>query len=174
MKYLLLLFLTFQTIFSQEHIQTIRPKSTALGVGMAIGATVLPVALGQALKSNELLVTGIVFGPSLGQFYAHDYSKALLFTLVRGAGVGLVAYADNHLNSSSYKFSSFLLFHGRLDGFQIVAKTAGLMLCVSGAVYSIYTTPKAVKNYNKKHNVYLMPIINPQKGIYGINLGLTN
>jgi hypothetical protein len=131
-------------------------KSHLAAYAWAVGATVLPMAYYAYAGFNQhygykraipltILGTGLVVGPSAGQFYAGSWGKGLVGVGIRvavvpvGALVGgiMAIAADNEPFNDLAAFGAGMLLVGG----------AGYIV---GTVYSMKDTPRAVERANER------------------------
>ena len=160
--------------------KSIKQKSSILAFGYSLGATVLPSVptLIFLYASDEevyvpsislaLGLSGIVFGPSMGHFYAGNRERgrasigfrAICFGVgyLSGFGAGYSFYAGNE-NTAGVLF--------------MIAIASGVGMAGS-ALSDIATCPNSVEKYNKSirnhGGLYLGPEIDVKDGSYGMRL----
>ncbi len=136
-------------------------KSPSKTLWIAVGHTVIPIASGIFLKNKEhqavrslgnmCLFYGAAFGPSAGNFYAHDGTRG--FIGVGGRLVGFILVAQG-----AYGSSIDYLTTGKSNNDH--AKTlmmAGTIVYFLSAAYNIYTAPTSAREYNSKFNLSASP-----------------
>ncbi len=131
------------------------------------GHTVLPVvAGGYILNKLDTYETagsfavgyGFLIGPSMGNFYAQDFGRGLLGVGIRTAGTALFysgvadALQDDWFDDEGND--------SRGDGGAKI--TGGFIIYTIGALYSIFTLPQSVHDYNKKFELSASPSYDPK------------
>lgn len=147
------------------------PKSAATATWLATGTTVAGYALltmtfvvgVQDNAGRATLVAGsalITAGPSLGHFYAHDWTRTPGMAMRASApilalvGMFVIAAECEDLDPCT-------------PGHPIGTTVLGLAgaLLIGGSVWDIATTPAAVRRYNRSHaSVSIVPMIVPTLG----------
>jgi hypothetical protein len=143
-------------------------RSPAAALWMSVGSTLVPAALGGGLLATHsgdakiagwtILGAGLVFGPSVGQFYSGRWGKGLLFALGRGAAAGVMA-------------GGIVMF---LEGDHGGSTTGGTVVMILGGiagtaliVWGIADSYKSAKQYNEEHakkSITLSPFVMPSSG----------
>ena len=131
-------------------------KSRAVAFGWSLLGTAVPVIAGEYLSgkvdrkvATGLTLSGMLVGPSLGQFYAGSVPHGLLGMGIRGAGGFMGTYG-------------LILTYGNLfcgigdgsdndcdDGTGPTLAFIGLFTYLTGALYSLYDGGAAVGRYNE-------------------------
>jgi len=145
--FILILFLS-GGVFSLE---AQKPKSSTEGICLSLGATVIPLSLAIAINENDffdysLLISGIVIGPSVGHWYAGQYSRGWLTAGLR-LGIGL---------SGAVTFGMLVLTPLMQNDIERVHLTPGWIVfyttsCIltCSMIYDIASVPKSVRKYNE-------------------------
>ncbi|KPK70803.1 hypothetical protein AMJ87_08285 [candidate division WOR_3 bacterium SM23_60] len=122
-------------------------KSTYVGLGLSLGAPVAVFGISALTRSDDVFYVGMIVAPSAGHFYAHQWSRGLMFSSLRAgfAGLGYLTYID--------------LF---IIGAAVIT------------IIDIVSVPESVRQYNESllstGKVHIMPQIDPQNERYGISL----
>jgi hypothetical protein len=165
---IIILLLWVNGLYSQEKSE----KSLTPAFGYAIGGTVLFTGLGITLNTvnrswtykntygSIWMTTGMCACPSLGHVYARNWSRACLFTLLRGityAGTLLLAESiDEKAQTLNEYVVEYLVLIG--GGSLYVTLTVTDWLLISSSIHK----------YNEK--LMIKPEIDFQKKSYGIGL----
>ncbi|KAB2880124.1 hypothetical protein F9K33_06490 [bacterium] len=152
----------FQIPVLQDQTKTNIPvKSPSKAMKMALGHTLIPIGAGLGLMiigdSNvegirrvsglTLLTYGGLVGPSMGNFYAKDYTKG-------GLGIGMRAIGTLMVASSIGKAMAW----GNDDEAEGPAPgemmgTVGVLLVLGSTVWNIMSAPGSANTYNEKHGL---------------------
>jgi len=143
-------------------------KSPAVAVGLALGATIVPIAVGYSLDFDQtwwLAASGLTLGPSAGHFYAQQWGRGLWTTGLRAGlltfGVGITTLT---LGES--------LFGGSSWGGPILGITS-LLAAFGLAIYDLGTTEESVEKYNASRKGYgrlnIMPYRDAANKGYGLS-----
>jgi hypothetical protein len=115
----------------------------AVSYGLALGGTALPVVVGawmldrrQPTLGLDLILLGILTGPSLGQYYNRAYWPGTIGLLARGAGEALIV--QSVFTSFDWGGDGDAEAYSKLAGF-------GFFLLIAGTTYSLVDTHFAVQ-----------------------------
>lgn len=114
-------------------------------------------------------VAGTLVGPSAGDIYAGDGSRALVHTGIRGGALLLTAVG------AVQTFDDCFLAEDSCNSDGEVLMVGGLALFVGSSIYSIATAPRTAREQNEKARRLMVaptPIPNGT-GQYGLGLSLT-
>jgi hypothetical protein len=134
-------------------------KSQATALAWSVFGTAVPLITATALSGkgnpaleNTLLLSGLLVGPSLGQFYAGSTPHGLLALGIRGAGgfVGLYGIAMMIGESFCDMDSDSDTDCSEKAGPPLAV--IGLFTYMAGAVYSLYDAGAGVERYNAHLN----------------------
>lgn len=140
-------------------------KSPALALALSAGGTAVPLVGAWSLRETRagafLGGAGIVFGPSLGNYYAENCRRARTGFTIRAVGVGITAVG---------------LLYGLASFFSANRMTVRVLMGVgratvaAGAIYDIITAPISAAEYNEAHGIRvgIAPTVGPQ----GTQVGL--
>ncbi len=150
-------------------------RSPAAAVWMSVGSTLVPAALGGGLIAANLIAggvilsTGLVFGPSIGQYYSGRVGKGLLFTLGRAAFAGMAWGGLIWVLLNCYDH----------EGNCHTTPVGGItLLTISGAgvlglaIWDIVNSYSSAEQYNEEHakkSISLSPFVMPSAGRNGEN-----
>lgn len=151
------------------------PKSATVATSLALGGSLLGPALWAVALTNgtntdalhgafaPLVVSGsiaMVFGPSLGNWYAHQsWSTGLGLRLAGGASFGLGA---SMLASTLFEDG-----HSANNAIAAVFVVAGMATFATGTVLDVVEAHRAVRTYNREHaapSVMLTPVVSRVDG----------
>lgn len=182
MKYKILavlLFLSFCVTYGNER-ESLELKDPGKAVGRSMAWTLLPsLPLLACMVSDDvythvevgcfiLSLSGFVFGPSAGHFYAEDHTRGEKSIGLRLAivGVGTAGSLTTFLFSTQEKDS-------REKTAISIAVASGI--CILGsAAYDIFTCPQSVEKHNQsirnQGGLYFSPEIDIKNESYGLSL----
>ena len=143
-----------------------QPKREYVAVSLSLGFTLVPILLvTQADASPWLLVAGAIAGPSVGLFYTgygHWATRGILIrvggSLVTLIGVSQALHGFFDRDSRKTESGSAIAF----VGLGIVG--------ISAAFDTFYRAPRAVREFNSKHDIGLSPWVHPESGAPGLSL----
>jgi hypothetical protein len=138
------------------------PKSHVTAYLWALGATAMPIAAGIMIPDGNattaLILTGVMLGPSAGQFYAASHRTAWIGIGIRVAAipVGILTGMVFASNSSGEGFDDLASFLGG-------AMLGGGLVLIAGTAYSLWDTRFAVDRANAKvaSRMSLTPMLLP-------------
>ncbi len=134
-------------------------KSRSKALTLALAHTLIPIGAGVAVgaigSSNvegvrlvcraTLLAYGSGFGPSIGNFYAKDYTRGGIGVALRGIGALIIFTGFNKKIDDDEDSES------GISGDALMK--IGASLIVGSAIWNIITSPFSADSYNKKHNL---------------------
>ncbi len=144
------------------------PKSEVVARNMSISATVIPCVLSLIVSSDDdarfwLSLSGLVIGPSVGHFYAEQWSRGFTTAGIRlGLGVVTVYTVATALGPGEDMWDAF--------GNIVLATGAAGIAIISHAMWDIAQTEKSVRKYNERIKFEVQPEIDLQEGKYGIGV----
>ena len=149
---------TAQSISDSATISQPPAKSELVAYGWALGGTLIPFVSGLIIvqpnkgsgantTANILLGTGLILGPSLGQYYAGSYWRGSFGIVPRVAGSFIFSFGLLVDGLSDDKGAVGAVRSGAPGGDLILL---GGSLMIAGTVYSLIDTHFAVKRANEK------------------------
>jgi len=163
----------FEATGETQGLKKLKSGSTART--WSIEATLLPVAggflVGRYIQPHvgvSLGLAGIVFGPSVGHFYAHEWKRGLISAGVRVAipaacMVPIILLANVSMEPAFVNWGVIT----------ITAISGGALLFYS-IVYDIATAPASVRKYNerieKRGSLQFQPLIDVGKKRIGLSV----
>jgi len=142
-----------------------KPKSEGIASALSLGTTVIPAGLGFLVKNYYLSATGIIVGPSVGHFYANQWSRGLKSAGLR-AGIIAVPVALLIWGDVSQDLGKLLLV------FLTSIPATGILAYLT--INDIATAPSSVRKYNesidKMGNVYFVPKIDIKEESYELSV----
>lgn len=146
-----------------------RIKSEGLAVGLALGTTIIPIAIGYSTDFDDywwLAASGFVIGPSTGHFYAGQWGRGVATAGVRAgllaAGVyfSRLMWVDVFFGGSSGSGNAVLAVTSFLGAFGL-------------ALYDLATTEASVRRYNDALNassrLQFVPYFGAKNKGYGLS-----
>ncbi len=148
-------------------LQTPEPKSESKARNLALEGTFLPVLCGSGIAlfaqphtGVALGGAGLLFGPSLGHFYAHQWGRGLISIGFRTAIVGMGIYGV--YGAAAYEGDAMAIATGVAFGSALIGSI----------VYDFATAPASVRTYNaqieKMSRMQLVPYIDLRNEKYGL------
>ncbi len=161
---LILILLSSNYLYSQniKPDLTYTPKNKSMAITMGVANTIAPPLLAYYLGINQkqslgklILGYGILAGPAMGNYYAHDMKRFYWGVGLRlGSMLFYSTYFEDGVNNDT--------------GAYIMATTI-----LTTTIWNIWTAPKSVQEYNDKNiNLSLAPCYLPQSRSVGIALNL--
>jgi hypothetical protein len=167
----------------RDELAEVRDGSTRSPAGAAwlsAGSTIVLGAIGSGMLAAHsdgafivgavILSTGLVFGPSVGEFYSQRWGKGTLFALGRAAAEGMIMGGvfsglcfDNCDNDNS-------------SGGRIALIAIGGAALLGLTVWGIFDSYKSAKQYNEEHAkkykkyISISPFVIPSSGRNGENV----
>lgn len=139
-------------------------KSKREALKKALQGTVYPIALGYAttriFKSNTLRVTGAslaiygaIIGPSLGNYYAEDYTRGAVGMVSRALAAWMLKDATKELMGANA--ADALGWDSKKVSFTDTKILIGSVLMAGSAAYNVITTGVSVSEYNEQRGLVL-------------------
>lgn len=157
-------------------VQSIQPhyryRNPGAAVWMSLGSTFLPSIAGYIILNSTsindsktlryfggtLIGAGVLFGPSVGDFYAHNY-------LAGATGIGIRT------------LSSLLIVGGILASFGdgsgtgvAVAGAVGVLGLMVSTIYNWNSAYHSAEKYNNAHHLSMAPVYYPKQKTLGLAL----
>ncbi len=149
-------------------------RNPAAAVWMSLGSTFIPPIAGYLILSSTsindsktlrsfggtLIGVGILFGPSVGDFYAHNY-------LAGGIGIGIRT------------LSSLMIAGGVAAGFGgepgtgvAIAGAMGILGLMVSTIYNWNSAYHSAERYNDAHHLSVAPVYYPKQRAPGLALNV--
>ena len=144
-------------ILKKDQIET--PRKTTFG---ALSWTVANMVLPLYLASNDLpskklinLPRGyaVLIAPSIGNFYARDTRRTLIGLGMRLGGAGVMGLGWKLTPNNQDPNPLFYV---------------GMITIGAGVIYSLYTTPSSVREYQARQSWSAAPVIDPKRRAAGL------
>jgi len=143
-------------------------KSPGVAVGLALGTTIIPIAIGYSTDFDEtwwLAASGLVIGPSTGHFYAGQWGRG---AITAGLRTGLWA--------TGVYFAGLMwadIFSGSSYAGEALITLASFIGVYGLALYDLYTTEASVDRYNASKSAWGRLNIIPYRDAINKGYGLS-
>ena len=97
----------------------------------------------------------MLIAPSIGNFYARDTRRTLIGLGMRLGGAGVMGLGS--LMTPKNQDPNPLFY-------------VGMITIGAGVIYSLYTTPSSVSEYNARQSWSVVPFVNPGSKLAGLTL----
>ncbi|KAB2880128.1 hypothetical protein F9K33_06510 [bacterium] len=159
MRTVMILFLVVGELLAQDPVRFSSSKNMASVVMIDLGATVVITSGAIILNKKWYTASGIVVGPSVGQFYAHDNrSEITTDAILRLIGAGFYTYEKNQKFNLG-RVLSWINVPAKPSTISNIVKGAAIMTIALGTITSISHSSKAVDRYNNRVGVSIDPMI---------------
>ncbi len=151
---------------------------------ISLGNFGIPTLVGSLLLSNGsdgtdilgglILSYGIIVGPSMGNFYAHDQSRSVGGLAVRAGGgllmlIGVLVWTSDTSNFFGRAVSTGKYSDSGEGGALLFL--AGAAITAGGIIFNLATAGQSARDYNRQHklgNVSIAPVYFSQQKVPGL------
>lgn len=177
---IVLFLVTASPVFSQPELggNRIEAKTVEQARGLVATNTLMPLAVGigtVALFENNTVQTagaamalyGLAMGPSTGNLYADDYTRALLGLLTRAAGGYLMADATSEIFGR--RFADALNVDNKSVSLTDTKILIGEVLIIGSIIYNFVSARNSVAEYNAAQGQRIRISVEPSEGPFSSN-----